>query len=214
MTLTGVKFQVSSYSQIKNLKILYPILGLTTLLIFPGCATTEKTSEWRDQAFADARFDDILVIGVSQRKAARRMFESNLVTELQKRNVRASPSFEIMAVDAKIDRQTVRAAIVGKEIDAILVTHLVGIEEKQHYVPPTTIRAPRYYGYYSMAYDRVYEPGYYERYDVVKLETSLYEARTEKLVWSMGSDTIDLNADEALIKSVDMVNALGKQDLI
>ena len=82
-----------------------------------------------------------------------------------------------------------------------------GGEEKQVYHPLRyrPLRIPyyrRYYGYYSHVLEYVYEPGYYQRYKVVKLETNLYDTDTEEIVWSMQSRTIDGDAPEHVISSV------------
>ena len=188
-------------------------ISLVSLLALAGCATTDKTSEWRDPAYTGDKLNDILVIGVSKQVSVRRTFESNLVVELQKRNVNAVPSTSFMDMETKIDHETVKAAIADKKIDAVLVTHLVGVEKKQTYVAPTPVMASGYYGYYSMAYNRSLDPGYYEQYEVMKLETSLYDVNTEKLVWSMGSDTMDSGSNDKVIKSniEAVIKALGNQ---
>ena len=199
-----------------TLRYILSFIALTILISAAGCTTTEKTSEWRDQDYAGGNLDNILVIGVSNQVSIRHMVESNLVAELEKLNVSATPSFTIMDIDTKIDHDTVKAAIADKNFDAVLVTHLVGVEQKQQYVPPTPVVNPGYYGYYSMTYDRVYEPGYYEQYEVIKLETSVYDVNSDKLIWSMGSDSIDSGSNEKLIKSnvEAVIKALGKQQLL
>jgi hypothetical protein len=191
-------------------------LGALAALLLTACASTQKTAEWRDPSYAGQKFDDILVIGVSEKATVRRMFESNLVDELTKKQLTAIPSFSIMAADEKISKEAIKAAIAGKNIDAVLVTLLVGVEQKEAYQPPMYSPGFGYYGHYSAAYTRVYQPGYYQRYDVVKLETTLYDVKTEKPVWSMQSDTIDPEVDEKLIKSAinAVIKALSEQALI
>ncbi len=192
------------------------LLGALAVLFLAACAATQKTAEWRDPSYAGQKFDDILVIGVANEATVRRMFESNLVDELTKKQLTAIPSFSIMAQDTKISKAAIKAAIAGKNIDAVLVTHLVGVEQKEVYQPPMYSPGFGYYGYYSSAYTRVYEPGYYQRYQVIKLETTLYDVTSEKPVWSMQSDTIDPEADEKLIRSAinAVIQALSKQALI
>ncbi len=191
-------------------------LGALAALFLTACAATQKTAEWRDPSYAGQKFDDILVIGVAREVTKRRMFESNLVDELSKKQITAIPSFSIMAQDQKISKETIKAAISGKNIDAVLVTHLVGVEQKEVYQPPMYSPGFGYYGHYSAAYTQVYQPGYYQRYEVIKLETTLYDVKTEKPVWSMQSDTIDPEADQKLIKSAinAVIKALTEQALI
>ena len=190
--------------------------GALAALTLAACTTSQKTSEWRDLAYAGQKFNNVLVIGVAKEATVRRMFESNLVDGLTEKQLAAAPSYSIMDHQEEISEEAVETAIIGKHFDAVLVTHLVGVEQKEVYRPPTYSAGIGYYGYYSAAHARVYEPGYYERYKVVKLETTLYDVKTKKPIWSMQSDTIDPQADEKLIKAVidAVIKALSEQALI
>ena len=77
----------------------------------------------------------------------------------------------------------------------MLITHVVGVEERTQYNRPsrTYYPAPYHrgmYGYYSRAYDEVYTPGYYTSYQVHELETNLYDSGTGALIWSARSETV------------------------
>lgn len=194
--------------------------ALLLATVLSACTTTKTTAEWRDDTYTGGAFDNILVIGVAKENSVRRMFESNVVSALKARNVTAIPSFSIMANDEKISKESVKAAIAGKKVSAVLVTHLVGVDEQEVYYPPTytPTMGPGfgYYGYYSRVYDYVYEPGYYQKYKVVKIETNLYNVSSEKLVWSMQSQTIDPDIEEQLVKDNigAVIEGLARQGLI
>lgn len=188
-------------------------------VLFAACATTTPVVEWRSPEFKDVSFDDILIIGVSNDNAARRIFEDTFVAELKKLGVTAVSSHSIMAEGQKITRENVEAAIKGNKIHAVLVTHLVGVETRESYTPPTYRPAPMmggYYGYYSHVYTYVYEPGYYTRYKVLKLETNLYDTATSKLVWSTQSESVEASNAKKLIDSKikATIKQLKKQQLI
>ena len=188
-------------------------------VLFAACATTTPVVEWRSPEFKEASFDDILIIGVSNDNAARRSFEDTFVAELKKLGVTAVSSHSIMSEGQKISKENVEAAIKGKKIDAVLVTHLVGVDTRESYTPPTYRPTPMmggYYGHYSHVYTYVYEPGYYTRYKVVKLETNLYDTTTSKLVWSTQSESVDADNVKKLIDSKikATIKQLKKQKLI
>jgi len=185
-----------------------------------SCSTTRTIAEWRDQS-VNQRYENILIIGVSKQTILRRLFEETFVNKLMQMNVNATTSVSIMPSEEKISKQTVKAAIQGKGFDGVLVTHLLGVEDKEVYHPPRyrPIRLPyyrHYYGYYSRVFDYVYEPGYYQRYKIVKLETNLYDTDTEEIVWSTQSSTIDGDEPEHVINSVikKSLKMLQKQRLI
>ncbi|MDH3737815.1 MAG: hypothetical protein OER92_01385 [Alphaproteobacteria bacterium] len=195
-------------------------VSIAALLVLASCAATRTTAQWRDQS-VDKRYAKILVIGVSEKLILRRSFEDKLVAELQQRGVNAMSGARIMPAEDKISRETVKAAIEGKGFDGVLVTHMVGVREEEVYNPPTyrpTVSSYNrsYYRYYSRVYDYVYEPGYYDRFKVVRLETNLYDTGTENIIWSIQSDTVDSDAPQKVIDSVieNTIKALGAQKLI
>jgi hypothetical protein len=192
------------------------ILFLTVFVA--ACETTKPVAEWRSKNYQGGAFDNILIIGVSKETTVRRLFEDTFVTELKKLKVNAVSSTTIMPAGDEISKQNVDAAIKGKNIDAVLVTHLVGVESKEVYTPPTYTPSlyAGYYGYYSHVHSYVYQPGYYTRYKVVKLETNLYDVASGKVVWSTQSETVDPSKVEKLIQSKikTTIGQLKKQKLI
>ncbi len=202
-----------------------PLSGLTRIVslafLVAGCASTTKLAEWRDAEFTGGPFSNVLVIGIFKDMPVRRVFETRMVEEIGTSGARAIPSFSIMSTDEKVSRESVKAAIEGRDIDAVILTHLVGVEDKEVYYPPTYRPVPYrhyngYYGYYSRAYDYVYEPGYYQNYKVAKLESSMYEVATERLLWTMQSQSIDPDIDTAVVEdNIEIVlNALRAQGLL
>lgn len=197
----------------------YACIVIVTLAL-ASCSTTRTTAEWRDQSVKQ-RYNNILIVGVSKELILRRLFEESFVEQLVQRNINATTSISVMSVEEKISRETVKVAIEGKGFDGVLVTHPLGEEEKQVYHPPRyrPLRLPsyrRYYGHYFHTFDYVYEPGYYQRYKVVKVETNFYDTDTEEIVWSMQSRTIDGDDREHVISSVikKTIKSLQKQRLI
>ena len=98
--------------------------------------------------------------------------------------------------------KNIRAVIKDIRFDGVLITHLVGVDEKKVYQPATYRPAPYHnsiYGYYNHVGAYVYEPGYYRHQTYVKLETNLYDAGSEALVWSMQSETINPGSVQKLI---------------
>jgi hypothetical protein len=171
------------------------VLALLALMAVLGaivsCSSSSMNMQgtWVDESRQGEPMDDFLVIGVSDSTENRRAFENALVSELQKRQLRATPSVVIMPADQIITRETVLEAIEGRKIDAVLVTRLIGVDTTYSYTPEETYVLPdpyyeKFYAYYSRSYETVHEPGYLVEDTVVSLETNLYETKGEKLVWS------------------------------
>jgi hypothetical protein len=50
---------------------------------------------------------------------------------------------------------------------------------------------PSYYWYWRSTYNVTHSPGYWEQYSYLVVETSLYDAREDRLVWTAKSSTMD-----------------------
>ncbi len=188
-------------------------------LMLSACTTAKPVAEWRDPGFAGGPFDHILIVGVSEQITIRRAFENTFVDRLEALNVGATASFAVMSGDSRPTEENIRALIADIRFDAVLITHLVGVEEEQVYTPPTYHMAPYYggmYGYYNRIGAYVYEPGYTTRHERFRLETNLYDTRTEALVWSVQSETVDPASEQKLIdaKIKTVVERLSAQKLI
>jgi hypothetical protein len=185
----------------------YTIAAIVSLLLLSSCATTKITSVWMDEKKAGTTFKDILVIGISEQETNRRLFEQHFAEQLNLAGVEGEASYIILPQDAEISRETVSAAIKGKSIDAVIVTHLIGVEEQTVYresmeVRPTYSHYSGLYEYYPYVHGYVNQPGYYTTHEIVKLETSLYEVASEALVWSAQSQTFAPASANEVIEDV------------
>ena len=88
-------------------------------------------------------------------------------------------------------------------IDGILSVTLLDKEQEQNYVPNNTLYYPlvprfsRFWGYYSYYYPRINDPGYYRTSTRYFLEANLYDAKTNKLIYSAQSETFDPSSRES-----------------
>lgn len=183
----------------------YPVVIALALvaLVIGGCATTRPVHEWRSPGFTGS-IDSVLVIAAVERSTQRRVFEDLFADTLATHGVAATPSYTLLTSEAEISRDTVERAIRGKNIDAVLVTRLLGVDEVETYQPPTTrIYYGRYDSYYHHALTEV-SPGYYHRYKVLTLETTLYDSASGELVWSMQSEAIEPSTPRTLLE--DQIN--------
>jgi len=168
-----------------------------------------------DQEKSGSSFNDILVIGIAKEEHNRRLFEEQFTAQLNTAGVESEVSYKILPEGTVINRETVTAAIKGKNIDAVIVTHMVSVEEETVYRQNMDYRPS--YGYYNGMYNYyphvntyVHQPGYYTTHDVVKLETNLYEVKSEALVWSAQSRSF---APESAKEVIDELVKLVIKDL-
>jgi hypothetical protein len=183
-----------------------------------ACTTAKPTKEWRDPSYSGGTFDNILIVGLSHKETVRRAFENTFVDRLGEDKIKATASFALMPAETRPSEESIKAVIADIKFDSVLVTHLVGVTEKEVYHPAAyrmdTNRG--LYDYYGYVGGYVYEPGYYTRHKRVKLETNLFDTQTERLVWSMQSETMDPNSEKELIdaKIRIVIKKLKSQQLI
>ena len=194
------------------------LLGTVLLLLssLTSCTTTKLTSVWRDPAYA-SYIESIMVVAVTENTRDRLIFESEFVEEFKKIGVEALASVDTTPQDQETDENDILAEARKQGVTTILVTHLIGVDEKSVYHPPKTYAAPRpayvapgpysgrFHTYYPRVYDYVHEPGYYTQHKSVNLESNLYETGTEKLIWSVTSETLDPQSVNKVIESLSAV---------
>ena len=169
------------------------------VLLSSACAATRPVMEWRDEGLAGP-YKNLVVIAAIERSTRRRVFEDMFVQELEGTDVDVIQSYTLMTTDVAVSRETVEAAIKGKNIDAVLVTRLLGVKEEEVYKPPSQYdHHGNYYRYYSHSLEQS-NPSNYRRYKILTLETDLYDTATQQLVWSMQSESIEPSTPRNLIE--------------
>ncbi len=181
---------------------------VVALLAGVACATkTTLSNVWRSETYPSGTMQRILVIGVAENETGRRSFEDAFAAALALQNADAVPSYQLLPGEERLSRESIEAAISGRGFQGVLVTRLLGVDEQETYVPPSTYVRPGYYGrgmygYYGSSWDVVHRPGYTVTETIVRLETHLYDAATADLVWAAHSDTFDPRSTDDIIDSV------------
>jgi hypothetical protein len=186
-------------------------------LLMISCTTTEITQKKMDESFKGKPVSDILVIAITGNEHTRQIFEKQFVAHLNSVGVEAISSAEMiqMPADLELKKETILEAVQHHHNDAVIITHLIGKEEKDIYTRGDAARRG-FYGFYSSRYTYTHEPGYASTDTTVRLETNLYDVETEKLIWSGQSKTMSHDAREQIIDDViqTVVASLQKEALI
>jgi hypothetical protein len=197
------------------------------LIFLSSCAPTRLTDAWKDTSYTGGALKSVMVLGVSDNLRNRKMFEEVFSKQFENHGVEAVASFEAIPKDVKLNKENIKshkeiikAAALERGVEAILVTHLVAVEEKAVYHPPTYDPFPNTYhhmgSYYVGIYDYTHTPGYYSQHKYVSLESNLYGISTEKLIWSASSETVDPKSVNEIIESLcqEVMKSLRKNGLI
>lgn len=195
------------------------VLVLATLLLTACAGNTQITNTWRDTEFSGSRFQRVLVMGFGEDGANRRVFEDQFVRTLLAAGVSAIPSYTFVSGLTETDLPRVKEAVAKSGADGVLTTRLVGVDKRVAVYPGQPVFVPAvgyrrgFYRYYTSV--MVTPPTTYN-YEVVTLETNLWQAVGEHLVWSGTTESFaPENAREISEELADViVKALRAQGLL
>jgi len=175
---------------------------LLVVVALGACASTKPMETWVDERYRGKPVSNILVIGVTDENTIRRTFENRFVARLKAAGVNAVSSADAVSTSdvLKLDKDAILRAVAKYSNDSVLITRLMGVEEKKAYHPPQYYGG--FYGYYGHYYTLMHSPGYYTSHTFYRLETVLYDVRTEKPIWSVLSRTWNPESDRQMIAEV------------
>ncbi|MBW2542999.1 MAG: hypothetical protein JRF15_13005, partial [Deltaproteobacteria bacterium] len=133
--------------------------------------------------------------------------EDHFAAALEERGANAVPSYQLLPNPDRLSKESIQQAIRGRGIQGVVVTRLIGVDEREEYVPPKTYVTPNYYGrglygYYGRSYEVTHTPGYTVNTTIVKLETHLYDASSAELLWAAHSETLNPKSIDDGVASV------------
>ena len=154
-----------------------------------GCASTTLQSTWLDPGYKGGPFKRIFAIGLSARDVtARRVLEDVLAAKLKAGGVEAVPAWQFLANEGPADEGALASAVAASAADGMLMVRLLGVDT-QTTVWTTVMPGPGFgwYGFYSgwYAYPQVTQT------QIAVIETTLFDVRSQRIVWSATSETIN-----------------------
>jgi len=106
-------------------------LSLTIALTAGACASqTSVSSSWHDKSPAHSKFENVLVVAITENADNRLSFEDAVVYDLRGPNTQAWASARGMKANEAINEENLRKLVEEKQIDAILITKVTSMEIK------------------------------------------------------------------------------------
>ena len=197
--------------------VVIAILLSATALMFGR--SSKLIMSWRNPSYPSAKkFHRVLAMGFSNNMGVRADFEDALAAELTGKGLEAVAGNTILLrpPGTQLDLNYLREQIRANQIEAVVVSRLVKVDNTITYVPGTTYFAPypyynTFYGYYGTLYPVVYSPGYLQEEKKVRVETNVYitTAPDGQLIWTGTTDTFNPSNAHKAIKG--LVNLLVTQ---
>jgi hypothetical protein len=208
-------------------KIQYFTFLMLLGLAVTGCSSnTSITGSYVAPGVTQVSYKKIFISALTDNTSAKQTVESSLANQLNANGVAAVKSIDVLppnfrsAADSN-DKELLIKKIREGGCDGILTVALMKQDTETRYVEgnPYPVATP-YYGYfgsyYNYGYANFYSPGYYTNDKVYYLETNLYDAATEKLVWSAQSKTYNPSSLESFMQEYQkaLAEQIAKDGLI
>jgi hypothetical protein len=156
------------------------------LFFLTSCASTKVTGEWKDPNMGDQKFEKIMVLGVAKQPKNRRLYEDEFVKQLKAKGVMVVSSRTLISHENMRDKETIVQTIESNGFDGVIISRVGNIHSKQR-----DYYNVRMYDYYDSGFGMIspYQAGIRTNTQKFGFESNLYDAKTEKLVFSLSSDT-------------------------
>lgn len=167
---------------------------LKKILILAFCAcgsSTTMETTWRSPQ-PEATLSNVVTVYISRDGASRRSFEDTMAARLKAKGIHAVPGYSVLTEMDLNDRAAARSKLMNQGFDGVVAVRLIGAHT-QVQVEPTFI------GYWGGAW--AYDNAYLTTQTVVRLETSVFSLRDDRLVWSAVSRTLDPSSTQSAIAS-------------
>lgn len=214
-------FQCSGKRKEENMlrSLSHTFCFLASSILLAACATAMQPSEvWKDSSYHSLP-KKIMVVGISRKPVNRRIFEDEFVRQIMNRGSEAVASYTVLPDELQSDHKAIAAEVKKAKADTVLITRVASKKTEKTYMPGLYYPPP-YYGtwpdYYGYGYNSLYVPGYVTEEEISVVETNLYDAATNKLIWASSTDIVQRGtAKERIFIYIDIVmKSLNKDGLL
>lgn len=179
---------------------------LAVVLVFISCSSSQKVlSSWvNKEELKGKKYSKVFIAVLTQNTSSKTILEYDLAATLNEQGYQTVKSTDALSGSFRdnpnLTKDDVLAKVRETNCDVILTVTLLDSKTETRYVPGTSVYASyapypaygyyggfgTYYGYYAPA---IYSSGYYATDKTYFLESNLFDAATEKILWSVQSST-------------------------
>lgn len=164
-------------------------LACIAALALAGCASTTIRDAWTDPAWQGGPFRRLLVLGVSRDVPERRIFEDTMARRIVATGVEAVPAYGYLPEAAKADEPSLDRAVRESGADALLMSRIRSIDRRTS-VSTVMVPASVGFGWYPW-YSGWYPVTDVRQYDIAVVETSVFDTKTKRVVWTGVTETYE-----------------------
>jgi hypothetical protein len=172
------------------------LLMMTLAVLGASCSGSRMTRTYMDAGRAGKPIKNVLIIAIIDDDEIRDIYETHFKEHLNAVGIKATSSAHALPVSVgkKVDEAEIRGLVEQSGSDTVAITHLVGREGREAFSRAgrlSQLYHSGYYRYYTGVWDYVHAPTVHIDHVKLFLETRLYDVKTQSLIWSGESETID-----------------------
>jgi hypothetical protein len=183
-------------------------LSVLMVMLLAGCISSKITSTWKAPDVVPRSYIKILVLALIHEadRTIHQDMENHFVDDLKALGYKAISAYNEYGPKAftKMEETEALMKIKSKSVDAVITIVLLDRKRETSYIPGRISYSPyaynynRFWGYRSALYFRIYQPGYYVTNTKYFWESNLYDMSTQKLVYSVQTQSFDPADSEIL----------------
>lgn len=198
-------------------------LALTlALAVLAGCGTTKVVDTWQSDKIAPEVPEKLAVLVAWPDALERLVIERDAVAQLRDKGVNAVESSELPGMRGKLTREIVEVALRNANVDAVIIVYVIGggqgpqYERADYWVQNVGTGVGGWYSPYFYDVYTVREgPGWEDKVSELMLETVYIDVRQLERVWSMVTQSENLEYQDVAGKVMDrIISQMKRKDQI
>ena len=201
-----------------NRKIILGTIFTLMILLLTACTSTSLTRLWKDDAFNAIPLESIMVLGVAKQSDVSQRFEDLFVEAFQKKGLTSIAAYKIIPENRQLTienikehKEIIKETAVENHLKAVLITHLIRVTEKEEDLKAQKADGKPHSSYQNMGaysifvYQNARSPGPPDRSvmrQYVQLRTNIYDTESEKLIWSVSSQSVDPDSVDTILREL------------
>lgn len=183
------------------------------MVLMSACGTTKVVDRWQSDVVEPVEPEKVAVLAVWPEQLQRLVIERDVVAKLRKKGANAVESSELVGMRGELTREKVEVALRNANVDAVIIVFIIGGGQGESYERADYwiqyVGSGAGYGWYYPHYYDVYTvregPGYAEKTTELRLETTYVDVTRIERVWSIVTESKDLEYQDVAGKVADHV---------
>jgi len=160
--------------------------------LFSACSPTHMVDHWQAKDFSKKSLNKVLVVGIHSDRTKRILFEDGLTEALQNDGITAYASYTLLNDDIAT-KEDVIAYVKNHDIQYVMATKIDNVQTDSDYVPAAAVTVISG-TFMNPSAEVLTRDAYVDTRTDVWMVTSIYDVKTEQLVWQGHSETFEINS--------------------